>query len=794
MTISTHTYTATLLGPPDKPLSIKGGRVSLDVARFPHVEASLTVPVTDAAILADLDPREPARIRIDAVATSGETPVYSAWTEARRNRARNPRGTASGYYEEYQTRYSWPRTTMSGTTAPFTGGPTTGLRLTCPSAQTGAGRGFDIGGNADIATPGTTGAWLNYPVTPGVKVTVSGWARSNRTVAGTSMMIRTHNGAGAWIGAQSFSAARTMPGGVWTFFTHTITPATGATHLVARITLGSIAWAANDVVDQTAVYIGAPGDYFDGLTDPNGTLSRTRWTGTANASASVSETRAITGYTPNPLSSRSFDLSLRAARPNRATGDIELRLSSDEAVLQDFGPDVDDDGARDHEDSVRAVTAYVLDKIGATLEPGTDDADVTARWSAQNMLLNPEAWSAGAAYTGAGSTTIDWNTTAGQGVGGTTGFVNGTSTSANTCFIQIPQSVSVRKGQMFTLSGYAHRRNGEPALNGRLRVYEIDAGGAIIRQIESAPKTIPEAGTVVPGVGYNFERFSLTFTIENPNATKIWTYFRYDTDAANRKVGLDSLMLTEGPLLLDYFSGSSTPAGYVTNWTGQNGPVADNSVSERKPVDGIERLPDVFTWRAGMGGVDFLSPILQSKGFRLVCDGERKWTLRRDEYRTPGMLTLAYGVNIIGADEEVSRESEDWFDAAVYTYRWTTADGTTRSQDDVYAPAGYTKMIRREIDRPYPGPGRAEYAVKRALNKGRTLTVETVSDWTASTDQDLLVRLDGTPTQLGTTDRVEFDLNTDRMRVSSRTADVPEGAINLLPSTIDALPGTINAL
>lgn len=221
--------------------------------------------------------------------------------EVRRNYARNPRGAASGNYDEYQPRYSWARTTVSGVAVPFPGGPTTAIRVTCPSAQTGAGRGFDIGANMDSATPGTTGVWLNYPVTPGVPVTVSAWARSNRTATGTRMMIRTHDGAGNWVGAANVGTSSTLTGGVWALYTHTITPAAGATYLTARVDIGSVAWAINDTIDQTAVYVGVPGDYFDGTglqatPDPDLTAS---WSGAANVSPSILTGVPVAGVTAN---------------------------------------------------------------------------------------------------------------------------------------------------------------------------------------------------------------------------------------------------------------------------------------------------------------------------------------------------------------------------------------------------------------------------------------------------------------------------------------------------------------
>ncbi len=98
---------------------------------------------------------------------------------------------------------------------------------------------------------------------------------------------------------------------------------------------------------------------------------------------------------------RVFDLGIRAMRPNRAGGEVELTLKSDEALLQDYAPLALDAGARASETSLRAVTNYVLSKIGASLQAGAEDANVTAYWAVTNEVINPRAaltatgWQAG---------------------------------------------------------------------------------------------------------------------------------------------------------------------------------------------------------------------------------------------------------------------------------------------------------------------------------------------------------------------------------------------------------------
>jgi hypothetical protein len=138
------------------------------------------------------------------------------------------------------------------------------------------------------------------------------------------------------------------------------------------------------------------GDYFDGAT-PDGDLVRYGWTGTANASASIQESRTlITPETPNPPqwvpgAPRVFDLGLRSRTVDHQSKTVTVDLASDEALLMDYATLTEDGGARAHQASLRAVCNYVLGKIGASLAPGGPDADVTAYWSLANLFPDPSA-------------------------------------------------------------------------------------------------------------------------------------------------------------------------------------------------------------------------------------------------------------------------------------------------------------------------------------------------------------------------------------------------------------------
>ena len=79
-------------------------------------------------------------------------------------------------------------------------------------------------------------------------------------------------------------------------------------------------------------------------------------------------------------SGRAFDLTVRERTVNHDTGDVVLSLASDEALLSDYAPIVDDETPYAYQSSLRGVVNYVLGKVipGAALEASPAvDADTT---------------------------------------------------------------------------------------------------------------------------------------------------------------------------------------------------------------------------------------------------------------------------------------------------------------------------------------------------------------------------------------------------------------------------------
>lgn len=487
---------------------------------------------------------------------------------------------------------------------------------------------------------------------------------------------------------------------------------------------------------------------------------------------------------PTDTQTRTFDLGIRRMTPKRESGEVALLLSSDEAVLEDYAPLAKDRGARAFESSVRGVVNYALSKIGAHLEPGTADADVTAYWEVKNQLQNPSSELSPGPWSSGGNCSVFFSNPAIAGNPAGASACGFTSSAAGELAVvpHVPFSgPTVTPGKSYVFSGYG-RRYQAPARTIRACVRWLSAANVPV-----GPDVL---GDALPLSDVNWAVRPFVIATAPAGAAKAEIFWRVNGSTAANQIGyIDGAMWYEGDELVPYFDGA-TPADahYTYAWAGN----AHASASTRTPR--VERRPELFEWRPGDGGVTFLGPLVQATGMRLVCDGDRRWTLRDADWRAPGVSAIRWGVNLIAVGEEASRESEDWFDGAVFSYVWRTPDGIEHARDDAYAEPGATKIIRREIRAPYPGPGRAEYAVKRARGKGRTIDATAVSDWTAACDQLLTVTIDEPGALVGVAEKVEFDLSTDRMTISSRTTDIPPGAIDLLPGIIDALPGTIDSL
>lgn len=487
---------------------------------------------------------------------------------------------------------------------------------------------------------------------------------------------------------------------------------------------------------------------------------------------------------PSGAQSRTFDLTIRSREPVQESGQIVLQLASDEALLQDHAPLEDDETPFDIAASLRDVIDYVLNLAipGAALEASPAvDADVTAYWELTNQWKNPAARNDATGYgIGTGTSAVARVTSP---------LINGlpcirfTASGAGLAFLGTPATMSVTPGEKITASVYmASASTSRPA---RFLFRFTDATGATLKDVYTAT-TMTSTNAAAP------TRLVETVTVP-PGASGVIIHVNTTVNTAGQNHFVSQGMLYRDAHVVDWFDGVLAPAGYATAW---EDPDAVNASGSTRYPD-VERDPESLVWRAGQPGLEFLHPHVQAAGFRLVCDETRSWTLRDENYTAPGALDIRFGVNMIDGVDRIDRDAGVWTDARITVYSWQDRrTGQRQERYDVHPAPGtpYSLATRVDVDAPYPGPGRSEYAVRRAQGRRREVTATMVSDWTARAEQPVTVVLDGAPAQTGKTSRIEYDLTSDRLTVSTRTADTGSGSIDLLAGTINGLAGTINDL
>lgn len=481
---------------------------------------------------------------------------------------------------------------------------------------------------------------------------------------------------------------------------------------------------------------------------------------------------------------REFNLSLRKRTVSQSKLGAVLELASDEALAKAYRPLVDDLTPLTHQASLRAIVNYVLGKVtpGAALEPvPAHNGDMTTYTDAENNFRDPRLLGS---YIGAGCTVARDAVWPGivDGAQHYAMWLHTPSSSDSYGYLLAPGSMNgMQVGETWIISATGRvniAQGGTIGPRARKLVVFMDVGGYV--EIQSL--ALPTSGTA---------RRSLEFTI--PQGCRE-VFIRAYHGATSGEVQWSRVRLARkstqpGVDDSEYFwGGKADTTTYDYSWSGD----PDVSVSKRRAV--IDRKPELLAWRAGRSAIDFLHPLVQVHGLRLVCDEQRRWTLRDENYTAEGSLSIRTGINLADGDDSIDRDSGMWFDAAIVYYRWTDYNGVAREKADTFALPGASQTVEIVKESPYPGPGFAEYVVRRAQHRGREVSATTVANWTAKAEQPITIILDGAPTQIGATTSVSYDLAKDDMTVRTQTTDTPAGAIDLLVGTIDSLVGTIDSL
>lgn len=463
--------------------------------------------------------------------------------------------------------------------------------------------------------------------------------------------------------------------------------------------------------------------------------------------------------------SRVFDLGLRSREVDHVAKTVTLTLAGDEALLRDYAPLADDDAPRALEASLRDVCDYVLSKIGAALEPGGDDADVTAYWTLTNLATNPSF------ETNANDTAVSVNASALSSqllvspppVGGTRAL-RATAGAGTSAFYPAGYStaaagfkaIRVTPGKAYTASLYAV---GSTARAARIGIVFRDEGGN------------PLAPTVLSDYANDsgMVRYHVTAVAPGSAAT-LAVIFETLANTAGQFHFVDGVMVTEGTELVPYFDGSIAPPGYTTAWDG----TAQLSASTRTPD--VERLPESLVWKAGQTGWDFLAPLCAQAGLVLWCDEQRRWFLQTPASRTVDMLLSVTATNTREGTDVLTRDDDvTYVTGIICRYRWTDAGGIAREQIDAAGTPGKVLVVTFE-NTVYPGPGVAAAMLTRRAGTGRSQDVTVFTRWAAAPGMTASLTLPGAPETEGRVAAVTFrDDGFMRLRMAG-LIDIPPGS------------------
>lgn len=470
---------------------------------------------------------------------------------------------------------------------------------------------------------------------------------------------------------------------------------------------------------------------------------------------------------PTKTQSRSFNLGLRSRTVRHRDGVVTLDLASDEALLTDYAPFEDDTAPRSLEGSLRDIVDYVLNEVdpGAALESTPDDdADMTAYWPLTNLVTNPSGYPGTQGYSAGGNCSAVESRTAGY-VGGTS--VRWRSAGSGGCYLKAAP-VSMDAGQTYYMSARIINTSGR---NLRIGMWFYDPAGGLISTYES-PVTVASGG-------YDLLE---TFITPPPGVASAVPFAIFGALGAAETAALDALMVVPSDEAVEYFQPGVSVPGYTMSWESGGG---GEGYAQATRTPDVERDPESTIWRAGTSAMDFLAPLVQAAGLRLVCNESSEWTLRPASYTSPGQTVVRHAVNLLDADDTLTREPGTWFDGAVAEYKWTDRNGIQQRKIDSYGLVDPPTSVRFfERDTAFPGPGFAQYAVERAQGRGREVQVVSVANWDASAEQDCEISLLDSPVQTGKTESVTFRLDDDTMLVRARTVDTADLAWSLGPDDL----------
>lgn len=216
------------------------------------------------------------------------------------------------------------------------------------------------------------------------------------------------------------------------------------------------------------------------------------------------------------------------------------------------------------------------------------------------------------------------------------------------------------------------------------------------------------------------------------------------------------------------------PAGEV--WHGDDVPTAQYDygwVDEAHTSNAVRypktpRALEVAYQEPGESLWSVVSPHLERMGWRIIpTQGQPgKWSVvATSVQRTPDWLNLLdvwEPHTYLSVDITEDRTDSEWADAVVLHYLWT--DGKQGQQEawDRAGVASPSKVMRVELEQPYPGAGAASRYLAVAQKRGKTLTLVLPLDLYWRPDDTVATYSDA-----WLIDRIQFDADADTMTITA---------------------------
>lgn len=619
-----------------------------------------------------------------------------------------------------------------------------------------------------------------FGVLPGTKYTLRLWARSDvSAAAGVTVDTGTSAGGGT---------TSSLTAGVWKLITVRFTPAISSTTFTIRgprLTSGTSVY----IDDISLSYTPADTSVTTDLPIESGSIDLDEgWAPYAQGrivipvpSMAVQEkidprtnpriviTCAVSypdGSMPD--FSRTFDLLIRERRINHLAGTIELKVESDDSLLQDYallGSAARPASTTSAVTAVKEAMALVVPGVTPILLANLSNKTTVTR---TNRFTNPSAETNLTGWTGASVTLA--RSTAWSAYSTASFSLTPSSTTVTDSFIQT--SVTLTAGRTYTVSGTIHL---DAAQTGNLsdRARSI----AIIADDGTGDAVLGDGSGLAPNAAGTY-RLSYTFTMPDTVVGTSDIRFYNGALTGGGVVFWDGLLWEETPEVRPYFDGSFVTSTEVTYaWTGTAHASTSTAVT-RAHVAG-----EATVWQPRQTAFDYLSGLLDASGLRLFCDETRTWRITDNDYSVLGSVRIAQARNLTDGADTISRTNGTFYSGVQITYTYEDRNGVSQTRYDYAGTPG--KVLTLNYDKAYPGPGAAAYILSRATGRGRTFDLTAVSDFTATPGQEIVASLPNTPTQTGYVSAVSYNLSSAEMTVTSRgLLDTPPTAWLFAPDDL----------